>query len=162
MKFFQLTIIALFALVINANAQVKAVDKAIIKTPGITCEICKDRVERYLFRSDGISSVKADYKKHTVSVTWITDRTNIETIKALISNAGYDADDVTADEDAYKKLPLGCKKPAVLTPPPPVPEVKPAPALPKPAVVAAPNVVTDNKVIRVPAKKPVLKAPTKK
>jgi periplasmic mercuric ion binding protein len=162
MKFFQFTIIALFALVINADAQIKAVDKAIIKTPGITCEICKDRVERYLFKSDGISSVKADYKKHTVTVTWITDRTNIETIKALISNAGYDADDVTADEDAYKKLPLGCKKPAIVTPATPAPEVKPAPAPAKPAVVASPPIVIDNKITRVPAKKPVLKAPAKK
>ena len=34
----------------------------------------------------------------------------IEEIKAAIANCGYDADDVQADEDAYKRLPKTCKK----------------------------------------------------
>ena len=54
---------------------------------------------------------KVDVKKKTTTVTWIADRTNIENIKTMIANAGYDADDVTADEDAYKRLPACCKKP---------------------------------------------------
>ena len=37
--------------------------------------------------------------------------TNIENVKTAIANAGYDADDVKADEGAYKKLPKCCKKP---------------------------------------------------
>ena len=36
---------------------------------------------------------------------------NPENIKALIANVGYDADDVTAEPDAYKRLPTCCKKP---------------------------------------------------
>jgi mercuric ion binding protein len=44
-------------------------------------------------------------------VTYLWDRTTIENIKTAIANIGYDADDVTADEEAYKKLPTCCKKP---------------------------------------------------
>ena len=29
----------------------------------------------------------------------------------LIANLGYDADDVTANQESYKKLPLCCKRP---------------------------------------------------
>ena len=52
-----------------------------------------------------------DVKKKTTTVTWLTDRTNVENIKAVIANAGFDADDVTAEETAYNKLPACCKKP---------------------------------------------------
>jgi hypothetical protein len=43
-------------------------------------------------------------------VTFVAERTNVENIKAAIANAGYDADDVKADAEAYKKLPKCCKK----------------------------------------------------
>jgi hypothetical protein len=51
-----------------------------------------------------------DYKRKTTKVTYLTERTNIENIKTAIANVGYDADDVTANEESYKKLPTCCKK----------------------------------------------------
>ena len=111
MKHIQLTIVALFALVFTSVAQQKATDKAVIKTPTVQCDMCKERIEKYLSHEYGITSVKVDIKKKTTTVTWITDRTNIENIKASIANTGYDADDVSAEETAYKKLPKCCKKP---------------------------------------------------
>lgn len=86
--------------------------------------MCKNKIESYLKREPGISSVNVDVKKKTTTVTFIKDRNNIEQIKTAIANAGYDADDVTADEDAYKRLPKCCKKPAEEVKP--VEEVKPA------------------------------------
>ena len=94
---------------VSSYAQQKAIQKAIIKTPNLQCEACKTRIENHLAHEDGISSVKADYKRHTVTVTWYTDRTNIENIKTALANLGYDADDVTADPDAYKRLPVTCQ-----------------------------------------------------
>ena len=73
------------------------------------CEACKTRIENHIAHEDGVSSVKADYRKHTVTVVWYTDRTNIENIKTEIANLGYDADDVTAEADAYKRLPVTCQ-----------------------------------------------------
>jgi mercuric ion binding protein len=82
-----------------------------ISLPTIQCEQCKDRIEKYMSREDGVKEIKVDYKKKTCKVTYLWDRTTIENIKTAIANIGYDADDVTADEEAYRKLPTCCKKP---------------------------------------------------
>ncbi|MDB5202786.1 MAG: copper chaperone [Ferruginibacter sp.] len=116
MKQLQLTVMAILGFAFASFAQTKAADKAVIKTPTIQCDMCKSKIEKALFKQYGINSVKVDVKKKTTTVSWITDRTNIENIKTMIANAGYDADDVTADPDAYKKLPPCCKKPSEATP----------------------------------------------
>lgn len=59
---------------------------------------------------DGIKEITVNYRKGETKVKYITDRINIEEIKAYIANCGYDADDVLAWEDAYNKLPKACKK----------------------------------------------------
>ncbi|MEP6926757.1 MAG: heavy-metal-associated domain-containing protein [Ginsengibacter sp.] len=109
MRILLLVLIAISAFSTSAVSQQKVIMKAVIKTPGVQCEACKTRIENHLAHEDGISSVKADYRKHTVTVVWYTDRTNIENIKTALANMGYDADDITADPDAYKRLPVTCK-----------------------------------------------------
>lgn len=112
MKHLQLSLLALIGFAFTSFAQPKATDKAIINTPTVQCDMCKEKIENFLAHQYGITSVKVNVKKKQTTVTWITDRTNIEVIKTAIANAGYDADDVTADETAYKRLPKCCKKPA--------------------------------------------------
>ncbi len=114
MKSILIVLITLLLGTVSANAQVKVSGKAIIKVPALTCEVCKDKIEQYLFRAYGITSVKADVKKHTVTVTWLTDRTNIEQIKTHIANTGFDADNITAEEFAAKKLPPCCKNTGIV------------------------------------------------
>jgi periplasmic mercuric ion binding protein len=92
-------------------AQQKKPTTTKINTPTVQCEMCKDNIEGYLKGEDGIGAVKVDWKHKITTVTWFADRTNLENIKAAIANAGYDADDVKADPEAYKKLPKCCKKP---------------------------------------------------
>lgn len=115
MKYLQLSFLSLLVLVLSATAQQKAVGKATISTPTVQCEMCKATIEKYVLRQYGVSSVKVDFKKKTTTVTWLTDRTNIENIKAAIATAGYDADDVAAEEASYKKLPKCCKKPPTIS-----------------------------------------------
>lgn len=110
-KYFFLSLFAMVAFAFTTSAQTKTTGKAEIKTPTIQCDMCKSRIEKYLMREDGVTGVKVNVKKKVTGVTWISDRTNIENIKTAIANLGYDADDVTADEGAYKKLPTCCKKP---------------------------------------------------
>ena len=124
MKKIKLTLLALAGFVTLSLAQQKAIEKVVIKTPTVQCDQCKEKIENYLAHQYGITSVNVNVKKKTTTVTWITDRTNIEIIKTAIANAGYDADDVTADETAYKRLPKCCKKPEEKTPVA-VPEKKP-------------------------------------
>ena len=110
MKQLTLTVIAFLGIVTASWAQQKVNDKAEIKTPEAQCDKCKEKIENYLAHQYGITSVNVNIKKKTTTVTWITDRTNIEEIKTAIANAGFDADDVTAEETTYKRLPPCCKK----------------------------------------------------
>ena len=110
MKSILFSLAAILSLNFAAHAQQKTSDKAVISTPTLLCEDCKERLEKVMFREPGVTAYKVDLKKKTVTVTWLTDRTNIENIKTDIANAGYDADDVEAEETAYKRLPACCKK----------------------------------------------------
>ena len=93
------------------DAQIKVSDKAVISTPSVQCDKCKEKIEFFIGKSEGVTSVKVDIKRKTTTVTWLTDRTNKESIKTGIANLGYDADDIEAEEYAYKRLPKCCKKP---------------------------------------------------
>lgn len=109
MKTFFLCLITFAAFTAPTFAQQKAIQKAVIKTPGLLADVCKTNIENFLVHEYGVSSVKADYRRHTVTVVWYTDRTNIINIKYALANMGYDADDVTAEPEAYKKLNPACK-----------------------------------------------------
>ncbi|HTD93522.1 MAG TPA: cation transporter [Chitinophagaceae bacterium] len=91
-------------------SQVKALQTAKISTPNVLCEDCKKRLTTYLDRYDGIQYLNINTHKGEITVKYLTDRINIEEIKTAIANAGYDADDVPANEEAYKRLPKTCKK----------------------------------------------------
>ena len=94
----------------SSFSQTKAVLTAVIKTPNALCQLCKERIETYLKRYDGILEVNVNYRKAEIKVKYLTDRINIEEIKTAIANDGYDADDVTANPDSYNRLPKSCKK----------------------------------------------------
>jgi len=111
MKKLLLLAIAVIGITTFGSAQTqKGVQTVTIKTPTVQCESCKKRIEDYLKREDGIQKANVDYKHHVTKVTFVSERTNVENIKAAIANSGYDADDVKADAEAYKKLPKCCKK----------------------------------------------------
>jgi copper chaperone CopZ len=111
MKKLKLLLALTFAIASVASAQVKrTVQTVTIKTPTVQCESCKKRIEDYLIREDGVTKAVVDYKRKVTKVSFYTDRTNIENVKTAIANAGYDADDITANEESYKKLPSCCKK----------------------------------------------------
>jgi copper chaperone CopZ len=120
--------LAVIGLSSAGRAQIKKTGRVdtIIKTPNALCENCKKRIEGYLKPYDGILEVIVNYRKGETRVKFLTDRINIEEIKAYIANCGYDADDVPAAEDAYNRLPKTCKKfedggghPKPKVPPPP-------------------------------------------
>jgi copper chaperone CopZ len=123
MKKLFFSLLALGFLSTAAHAQTKALETAKISTPSVQCEMCKNRIEQYLKRIDGVTSVNVNFRNKTTTVKYLTDRTNIEMIKTSIANAGYDvaktSDDntkpaeieIAANPDSYKLLPKCCKKP---------------------------------------------------
>lgn len=106
-----LGLLAFGGMALAGSAQVKASVTTKIKTPTIGCEDCKNRIEAYLNRYDGVTYVMVNWRQKNVTVKYLTDRTNIEEIKTAISNCGYDADDIPAFEESYNRLPKTCKKP---------------------------------------------------
>lgn len=92
-------------------SQTKTLLTAKISTPTVQCDMCKENIETYLKRYDGVTFINVNVKKKETTVKYLTDRTNIEQIKTAIANAGYDADDIPANAEAYKQLPKCCKKP---------------------------------------------------
>jgi copper chaperone CopZ len=111
MKKLLFLVIAITVTSFLVSAQTKAQLTAKITTPTVQCDMCKERIETYLKRYDGVTYVNVNVKKKETTVKYLTDRTNVENIKTAIANAGYDADDVAANPDAYKELPKCCKKP---------------------------------------------------
>lgn len=111
MKYLML-IVGLFFLTHSAQSQQKKPVTIKILTPTVQCEMCKERIEDYLSEEEGILKTVVNFKQKYVTVTYLTDRTNLENIKAAIANAGYDAEDVKASPEAYNKLPKCCKKPS--------------------------------------------------
>ena len=111
MKKLFLGLLAVGGTALVSSAQVKASVTVKIKTPTVGCDDCKNRIETYLKRYDGVTSVQVNWHQKITTVKYLTDRTNIEEIKTAIANSGYDADDIPATEDAYKRLPKSCKKP---------------------------------------------------
>ncbi len=73
--------------------------------------MCKNKIETYLNRYDGVVSINVNVKRKETTVKYVTDRINEGEIKTAIANAGYDAADVPANEQSYKRLPKCCKKP---------------------------------------------------
>jgi periplasmic mercuric ion binding protein len=116
MKKSMLVIFAFAGLSLTAAAQKKAVKDTTISTPTIQCDMCKSRLEPFLKRIDGVTFVNVAVKKKQVRIKYLVDRTNVEVIKASIANAGYDANEIEANPDAYKTLPMCCKKPENGTP----------------------------------------------
>jgi len=111
MKKIAVSLFALVSISLAASAQVKAVQTVKISTPTVQCDMCKNKIETYLKRYDGVQTITVNVKKKETAVKYITDRINEEEIKTAIANAGYDAGDVTANPDSYNRLPKCCKKP---------------------------------------------------
>ncbi len=110
MKYLSL-FIAFVGLGLLGMAQQPKIQRAEIKTPTAKCEQCKQIIESVAPKFvDGLYKINVIWKRGVTQVQWYPDRTNIEELKTAIANAGFDADDVTAAPDAYKKLPACCKK----------------------------------------------------
>lgn len=101
---------ALLFFSVQSFAQFKKPVVAIIKTPQANCLECKTKIENFMKYEEGVAKVVVDIKKKITTVTFLSDRTNIENIKTAIANLGFDADEITANEDQYKRLPVCCKK----------------------------------------------------
>jgi periplasmic mercuric ion binding protein len=106
MKKLQLAILG-FIIAFSINAQNKKITEQTIKVVGI-CGDCKERIEA---ASDikGVKSAIWNMETNELKVIFRNDKTSIEKIKQAIASAGYDAEDVKCNMEAYNKLPKCCQ-----------------------------------------------------
>jgi copper chaperone CopZ len=77
----------------------------------LQCESCDENIFNQIkLNNNGIRFVKVDAKKNIISVKYNSKKTNLEEIEKAIAMAGYRANDIIPNEDAYKKLDGCCKK----------------------------------------------------
>jgi copper chaperone CopZ len=74
------------------------------------CETGKTKLEKELMLTSGVKAVKIDGSTMTITVKYNPKLTNPDKIRKVISQTGYDADDVKADPKGYEKLDECCKK----------------------------------------------------
>lgn len=99
-------------LVSQTNAQttpIKKTEEVKIATSA-QCEMCKERIEKALYKVKGVISANLDLQTKAVTVIYRTHKTNVDALRQAINLAGYDADNSPADANAYEKLPNCCKK----------------------------------------------------
>lgn len=106
-------IVAAFAS--TSFAQPKKAEWATIKTPSLRCWECKKRLEDYMAREisqteGGIVKMQINLLSGTTRVQYYPDRVTLNYIQTAFANAGFDADEIKAEETVYKKLPPACKR----------------------------------------------------
>ena len=75
------------------------------------CESCGGRILKELYNEEGIKSTAVDSKKNLITVVYDSKKISDKTIRQLISELGFDADELKADSSAVEKLDDCCKKP---------------------------------------------------
>jgi periplasmic mercuric ion binding protein len=74
------------------------------------CESCKARIERALKSTDGVIDANLNLNNKKIKVKFNPDKITADQIRTVISNTGYDADNVKRSETAFNNLPHCCQK----------------------------------------------------
>ena len=104
-------LVILLVLISSVIFAQKSSEETITIKSVIACQTCVDLIQKELpYRAKGIKTVKANAATDEIVVTYKSDKTTPEGIRKAITLIGYDADNMKADETAFKKLPEHCRK----------------------------------------------------
>ena len=106
-----ITIILIIFLMGGVNSFAQKQKLSIDIQTSAQCEMCKETIEKALAYEKGVISSELDMETKKVRVKYKLEKTSPEKIRKALSEIGYDADDIKANEKAYLKLPTCCKKP---------------------------------------------------
>ncbi|OFZ60801.1 MAG: hypothetical protein A3D92_13630 [Bacteroidetes bacterium RIFCSPHIGHO2_02_FULL_44_7] len=95
-------------LMITGLSYAQSTQEAEIKTSA-ECGSCKERLEGKLNYVGGIRFAELDVESKMLTVKFSPKKISLEEIRTIISELGYDADDVKANPEAVEKLPSCCK-----------------------------------------------------
>lgn len=102
----QIMIIATMLFSLNLAAQSVKTDT--IKT-NAQCGDCEERIEYELNFMKGVKFAELNLEENHVIVRYNVKKTNLDAIRIKLTEIGYDADDMQANQEAQKALPLCCQ-----------------------------------------------------
>lgn len=103
------TIVMIIAILfVTAGIAQEKKPEIVIQTSG-ECGMCKDRIEEKLNYTKGIIFSELDVESKKLTVKYVAKTITADEIRQIISELGYDADDVKANPAEVKKLPACCQ-----------------------------------------------------
>jgi periplasmic mercuric ion binding protein len=106
---FLIAVILIFSGVAVYSQSVKKTEEIKILTSA-QCGQCKTRIETAMAYEKGVVKSSLDVDSKILTVIYKIGKTTPDKIRMAVAAVGYDADEITADEKAYKNLPACCKK----------------------------------------------------
>jgi copper chaperone CopZ len=94
---------------VAAATKAKGTEQVQFKTSAV-CDMCKARLEKSLAYEKGVQAAHLDVPSKVLTVTYNPAKTTTAALRTAIQKTGYDADEATADNRAYERLPECCKK----------------------------------------------------
>ena len=80
-----------------------------VMTPTIQCGMCQKNIEVGLSKLDGVGRSTVDLASKTTKVSFNSKKTDLLKIENAIADLGYKANTVSANPNAYERLPDCCK-----------------------------------------------------
>jgi len=109
---FSAVILLLAAFVFTTTSKAQTQDTTIKEVKILTsavCDMCKGKIEKKVNKLDGIESLELDLETKILTITYHNEKTTVNDIKTAITKAGYSADELPADKEAFDNLPKCCK-----------------------------------------------------
>lgn len=82
--------------------------KATLEVNGV-CEMCEARIEKACLTTKGVKAANWNVNSHVLELVYNEKKTNLETIKLAILDAGHDLSDAKAPDEAYNSIHGCCK-----------------------------------------------------
>ncbi|MCB9246484.1 MAG: cation transporter [Flavobacteriales bacterium] len=73
------------------------------------CGMCEERIEETVMFLKGVKQAEWDIEKQTLTVVFSSKKISVDAIQKALVEAGHDAGDLKASQDAYDKLPGCCR-----------------------------------------------------
>ena len=105
MKYLILSILSLIAV----NTYAGKYEKVNIQTSAVS-DMCKDKLESTFAKVDGVVYSNLNLQNKKLLVKYDPNIIQAEQIQNIVRKAGYDADGLEADSEAYSNLNKCCKK----------------------------------------------------
>ena len=93
----------------TAFSQKQSKSMTVVIHTSAECDECKTRLEGKLNFTKGVKFAELDVPSKKLTVKFSPKTISLEEIKQIVSDLGYQADELKANPEAYEKLPSCCK-----------------------------------------------------